>query len=315
MEFDGNSLAEVISGALYRKHAVEAIFASIVTVLVYDWLLILPREVKFIWRASWNWTKVLYLFTRYTPFASMALMLRNQFVFDPTPESCRMVLSASCWLSVIGMDLTEVVLAVRTYAVWNKDKRVGIGLALLLGLCQIPNAIIADRFIQGIDLIQNPYPDIYRGCAAVRATKLIFVNWVVFITMEGVVLALMTISALKTYRKHVSNFLEVIYVDGIRFYLYTFCVTLANILITLLLPIDFIAVGSSIEIVLHSSLACRLVIGLREAGQEFGSKSEPSELSELPGDDTVEFSRINRRRFSGENALVDLGARAGLPEP
>jgi hypothetical protein len=44
-----------------------------------------------------------------------------------------------------------VVLAVRTYAVWNKDKRVGIGLALLLGFCQIPNAVIADRFIHGIE--------------------------------------------------------------------------------------------------------------------------------------------------------------------
>lgn len=44
-----------------------------------------------------------------------------------------------------------VVLAVRTYAVWNKDKRVGIGLVLLLGLCQIPNAMIAERFIRGIE--------------------------------------------------------------------------------------------------------------------------------------------------------------------
>ena len=42
-----------------------------------------------------------------------------------------------------------VVLAVRTYAVWGKDKRVGIGLALLLGLYQIPNAIILNRFVQG----------------------------------------------------------------------------------------------------------------------------------------------------------------------
>jgi len=104
-----------------------------------------------------------------------------------------------------------VVLAIRTYAVWNKDKRVGIGLALLLGACQIPNAIIAERFIKGIErgyrfdssfffprsaympasaktallVVQNPYPEIYRGCMATRATRLIFVNWVVFIVMEG----------------------------------------------------------------------------------------------------------------------------------
>ena len=44
-----------------------------------------------------------------------------------------------------------VILAVRTYAVWNKDKRVGIGLALLLVLLQVPNGIIAERFLNGID--------------------------------------------------------------------------------------------------------------------------------------------------------------------
>ena len=43
-----------------------------------------------------------------------------------------------------------VVLAVRTYAVWKKDKRVGIGLALLIGLYQIPNVIVVKKFIQGI---------------------------------------------------------------------------------------------------------------------------------------------------------------------
>jgi len=45
----------------------------------YDWLLVLPKEVTYIWRASWNYTKVLYLLTRYTPFASTALMLRSEF--------------------------------------------------------------------------------------------------------------------------------------------------------------------------------------------------------------------------------------------
>ena len=45
---------------------------------LYDWLLILPQEVKFIWRASWNWTTVLYLLTRYIPFVSVAFMLRSE---------------------------------------------------------------------------------------------------------------------------------------------------------------------------------------------------------------------------------------------
>jgi len=200
---------------------------------------------------------------------------------------------------------------VRTYAVWNKDKRVGIGLALLLGLCQIPNGIIIERFMQEIDLIQNPYPEIYRGCVAIRATKITYVNWVIFTIMDGVVLVLMVVSAMKSYRKHVSELLNVIYMEGIRFYLYLFCVTLVNVLITLLLPIDFIAVGSCVEIVLHSNLACRLMIGLREAGQSFTHKTEALELSGLPEHNTAEFAHTSGQILSGESSWVNLEGCVG----
>jgi len=44
-----------------------------------------------------------------------------------------------------------VILAIRTYAVWNKDKRVGIGLALLWVAVQIPNGILAEKFLDEID--------------------------------------------------------------------------------------------------------------------------------------------------------------------
>lgn len=99
-----------------------------------------------------------------------------------------------------------VVLAIRTYAVWNKDKRVGAGLALLLIACQIPNGIFAEKFINSIEceflsfscpefspgcaktcplVVNNPYPEIYRGCLAISGTKIIFINWVVFTVLEG----------------------------------------------------------------------------------------------------------------------------------
>ena len=96
-----------------------------------------------------------------------------------------------------------VILAVRTYAVWIRDKRVGIGLALLSGFFQIPYVIILYRFIQGVVCeclrstfvaarvrplpldTQNPYPEIYRGCAYDTATRVIYVNWVILTIVEG----------------------------------------------------------------------------------------------------------------------------------
>ena len=105
--------------------------------------------------------------------------------------------------------MVVVVLAVRTYAVWKRDKRVGIGLALLLGLSQIPDMILLNRFIQGIGceyfvhplffsvlrclralnpsvlVAQNPYPEIFRGCFFTKATRLAFAIWVTITIVEG----------------------------------------------------------------------------------------------------------------------------------
>ena len=34
-------------------------------------------------------------------------------------------------------------------------------------------------------VMRNPYPGLIRGCVAISATKLVVVNWVIFIVMEG----------------------------------------------------------------------------------------------------------------------------------
>jgi len=310
MESDTGDRVEIISGIASSRHVVEAMLASAMALQLYDWLLTLPREVEYIWRADWNWSKVLYLLTRYMPFITIALVIRNQFALDPTPESCKRTLQAICWLALIGLDLAEVVLAVRTYAVWERDKRVGIGLALLLALYQIPDVIILNKFIQGTSYTRNPYPELHRGCVYNKANRLVYANWLIITIVEGVVLVLMIISATKAYHKHTSNLMHVVYRDGIRFYLYIFCATLANVLITLLLPADFITVGSDIEIVIHSILACRLMIGIREATKSYasGCKSETFEVSEVYCINPIEFTC----RASSESAQMDLEACVGV---
>ena len=133
-----------------------------------------------------------------------------------------------------------------------------------------------------------------------------------------------------------------------------FCVTLVNVLITLLLPVrghpksrfmepsnrvyhpdrlhrywvlvrifhtisyglpsNLLLFTHSIEIVLHSNLACRLVVGIREAGKSSVHRSDAFELSDIP-DDTVVFARVNRRVPSDESSWVDVEAHWGSSQP
>ena len=63
----------------------------------------------------------------------------------------------------------------------------------------------------------------------------------------------------------------------------------------------------SLEIVLHSILTCRLMIGIREAGQSYGRKSDTFELSEVPRHSTIVFAHGP----PGENPWIDPEAHAG----
>jgi len=113
--------------------------------------------------------------------------------------------------SVIHLSVVAVVLIVRTYAVWNRDKRIGIGLALLFILCQTATGIITGKWIGAANCgccvasllfsimclrlrvlaelfllaVWNPYPEVYLGCIYNRGTRLVFANWVILSIEEG----------------------------------------------------------------------------------------------------------------------------------
>ena len=65
--------------------------------------------------------------------------------------------------------------------------------------------------------------------------------------------------------------------------------------------------SQSIETVLHSTLVCRLMIGIREANQSSGYRLETFELSQVPHHTTLEFAR----RPLDENPWMDPEVSAG----
>ena len=91
-----------VSGAISNFMTILAPYDNYDRPKLYDWLLILPHEVKYIWRASWNWSKILYLLTRYIPFATIALALRSELLltgslnYPPTHPSRMKLTSHAC---------------------------------------------------------------------------------------------------------------------------------------------------------------------------------------------------------------------------
>ncbi|KAJ7186333.1 hypothetical protein GGX14DRAFT_409209 [Mycena pura] len=91
---------------------------------IYDTLLSAGQEYKCIWKSKWSLVKVLYICARY-----------GAFIDVPTLVHARISNSrfGFCLFAGVGMGVTEIILMIRTYAQYDKSKKL-LAFFLLLWL-------------------------------------------------------------------------------------------------------------------------------------------------------------------------------------
>jgi len=57
------------------SQAVTYVYLSMLTILVHEWLILLNREVEYIWKSKWTISKIIYIITRYGPFIDVPIMV------------------------------------------------------------------------------------------------------------------------------------------------------------------------------------------------------------------------------------------------
>ncbi|KAJ7626927.1 hypothetical protein FB45DRAFT_868194 [Roridomyces roridus] len=80
-------------------------------VAIYDTLLTLAQEYQFVWRTKKGIINALYLFTRYSTFATSVLAAAKHLTWDKDPAVCRAAIKA-----------TTMILIIRTYALWGRPR-------------------------------------------------------------------------------------------------------------------------------------------------------------------------------------------------
>ncbi|KAJ4470731.1 hypothetical protein C8R41DRAFT_851628, partial [Lentinula lateritia] len=83
--------------------------ASSIVMFLYDWMLMLPAEIEFVWTASLRRPlNVLYIIQRYMPFVdTVAILFVVSFVQPIDSEACRILYNISGWMYIIGIALTD----------------------------------------------------------------------------------------------------------------------------------------------------------------------------------------------------------------
>ncbi|KAJ7482198.1 hypothetical protein B0H11DRAFT_2022038 [Mycena galericulata] len=111
-----DSLPVVLSDLQVDSH----VKAGFLALLAYDTLLQLSQEHLHIWKARWTLIKCLYLWTRYTPFIStIVAVVHSTQIYSST---CNTSMFATIF-SGFGIGITELILMVRTYTLYERSKK------------------------------------------------------------------------------------------------------------------------------------------------------------------------------------------------
>jgi len=222
----------------HQRLIVDYAFVSGCAIFIYDYFLTLHLELKLIWFSKWTHMKVLYLLVRYTTLAYMVALIYGQLVPNHSIESCRTTYTISISLQVTLMSLADVILAIRTWVVWNMSRKVGIALAILVTVDVIARLPLINIFIQSLEYVPLPYPG-YRGCFLVKGMRILWANFALMFVLQAGVLALIAMSAFRSYIRGVNSELwKVIYKEGIMFYVYVLCFTVLNMVLSAVMPLD-----------------------------------------------------------------------------
>ncbi|KAF5321137.1 hypothetical protein D9619_001688 [Psilocybe cf. subviscida] len=237
------------------------------TLFVWDYIITFDLEVQYIWKSRWTTVKMVYLIQRYLPFFdSCYLELYRQLAHHLSVGECRVLPFIAGALWNVGIIFSEILLGMRVWAVWNRNKYIGIGLVISgvilfsasgVGMYYYANSLkYLDFSLLGLDL---------PGCMVISAGEASIISWSALMVWNAITLVVIVIPGWTAYRSGtVSELTILIYRDGAYYYLYLFLFSALNIVFTTTLQPSLRIMVTLLERTLHSMLASRVLLHMRE---------------------------------------------------
>jgi len=187
------------------------------------------------------------------------------FLPDPSRSTCHVLFAVYCWLATFAYLITNSILVLRTYAIWENKRNVAFSLFILLVICFVAAGYCAEKFVLSLSFIRSPSRSVFPGCFIVHSGGTWF-TYLLILVFDTAVLILTIIKAIQRKGLNGSTLFRTIYRDGVLYYVYLSVLSLINIIvfITMQNSLSFSLVNS--HRVLHSILTARLVINIRRAG-------------------------------------------------
>ncbi|PBK88751.1 hypothetical protein ARMGADRAFT_356248 [Armillaria gallica] len=230
-------------------------FIASVTVLVYDLLLLLPTEINYVWLPRpVHPLLLLFALNRYLSLIDAAIAI-NWLLHNPSVAQCRQLSYVTVPLAALGILISQVILMIRTYAIWDRHRVVfwcfiGIGIfSFIPGAVGLGIQLKTGQFV-------GPFDD--PGCFS-HPSKIANLLYIPVLVSETIIASLTLIKGVQHLRRSSHPFLAELYISGMFFYACLLLVTLTNILV----PMWAAGIAPflrSFQSILHSILTNRIML-------------------------------------------------------
>ncbi|KAJ7628500.1 hypothetical protein FB45DRAFT_918423 [Roridomyces roridus] len=262
---------------LYDLQLVVYIQVAFSALLIYDTLLNINQELEHIWASRWSIIKCLYLWTRYSTFLDTAFLIAKHFDLALAP-SCSRITNFDTIFAGLGIGFAEGILMVRTYALYNRSRKL-LFFFIFMWTCIIGvNVWPVVKWSDHPDDTSIPPP--LPACNPESSNDIILVSYGTLLFSETIIVLLTLWKGFYTFRNGLyvrqSQLITTFYRDGLFWYLAMQAVFIVNVVFQTTARPSIKSIADTPMRILHSVLACRLVVHVRcvaakDQEQTFGS--------------------------------------------
>ncbi|TFK22974.1 hypothetical protein FA15DRAFT_705889 [Coprinopsis marcescibilis] len=274
-------IAELPEAQHYKMYYNIISAAISITVLFAEYFQTLELEVELVWPSEWSLVKFLYFTNRMMPFIAIPFSLLYNMAPTPSPSFCKSVFLVCCigiWSCII---ISEAVLYIRLYALAGRGRKMRWFL-ICNAFCGIKVAFTGGFLLTILYVTSGSWngsqsSKVVPGCFGNMSGQghLLLVAYLLILYSGLMTMAFCVYFGLKVYWKSKpSPLIRIFYRDGTFYFVALAVMSIANGAAALFLPSRFRFLLTPPQAVMHSTLAIRMILHLREESrQELGITS------------------------------------------
>ncbi|KAG1811964.1 hypothetical protein EV424DRAFT_1542279 [Suillus variegatus] len=164
-------------------------------ILAFDFCITFSEEVRWTWFRQWDAIRVIFVISRYLPFAGVGMTAYGERI--------------GCQQSAL--------LVIRTWAFWQKSKRLLIGLLVYVVLTIAADLVVVE--LSSTMLIPGEEPPL--GTCYFESTRNGAIGYIFLVMFESMILILTVYKRFHDYKNFQSGIVVTLYHDGM---FYTLCI-------------------------------------------------------------------------------------------